>query len=283
VIAAERLSTPISKFGTKVLEAQANGIRIHYIDVGSGSQKPPVVLIHGFPFSLEMWNPQIEFLKTKYRVIAYDVRGHGSSEDGDGQYTIELFVDDLIALLDALKVSRATLCGISMGGYIALRAIERNPERVASLVLCDTGPQADTNEVKLRRAANMKLIKSKGVREFADQFLKAIFRQESFSSKPFEVEAIRRIIESNSEIGICGTLLALACRTDTTDSLDLIRVPTLIMVGEEDRVTPTKLSELMDSKISGSFIHILPNAAHISNLENTQDFNKYLGEFLDSQ
>jgi 3-oxoadipate enol-lactonase len=264
------------------LDAQINGIRINYIDVGSGT-KPPVVLIHGFPFSLEMWNPQIEFLKTKYRVIAYDIRGHGKSDDGDGQYTIELFVDDLIALLDYLNIPKATLCGLSMGGYITLRAMERNPERVASLVLCDTGPQADSNEVKIRRASNMKLVKTKGVKEFAAGFLKAIFRPESFRSKPFEVEAIRRIIESNSEIGICGTLLALASRTDTTDSLDLIRVPTLVMVGEEDKVTPPKLSELIDNRISGALIHIVPNAAHMSNLENTEDFNKHLGEFLGSQ
>ena len=265
------------------MEALINGIRTNYIDVGGPSQKPPVVLIHGFPFSHEMWNPQIEFLKTKYRVIAYDIRGHGNSDDGDGQYTIEFFVDDLLALLDYLKISKATLCGLSMGGYIALRVMERNPERVASLVLCDTGSQADSNEVKLRRAANMKLVKSKGVKEFAGVYLKAIIRQESFQSRSFEVEAIRKMIESNSEIGICGTLLALACRTDTTDLLDVIAVPTLIMVGEEDKVTPPKLSELMDSKISGSAIHILPNAAHLSNLENTEDFDKFLGEFLDSQ
>ena len=262
------------------MEALVNGIRIHYVDVGTNSQDPPIVLIHGFPFALEMWNPQIDFLKENYRVIAYDIRGHGNSDDGDGQYTIEFFVDDLMALLDYLKIPKATLCGLSMGGYIALRAIERNPERVSSLILCDTGPQADSNEVKLRRVANMKAVKANGVEAFAEGFLKAIFKLESFESRPYEVEAIRRMIESNSEIGIRGTLLALACRTDTTDSLDLIRVPTLILVGETDKVCPPKLSELMDSKISGSEIHIIPNAAHMSNLENTNEFNKHLANFL---
>lgn len=225
------------------MEALVNGIRIHYVDVGTNSRDPPIVLIHGFPFALEMWNPQIEFLKDKYRVIAYDIRGHGNSDDGDGQYTIEFFVDDLIALLDYLKIPKAMLCGLSMGGYIALRTIERNPERVASLILCDTGPQADSNEVKLRRVTHMKAVKANGVKAFAEGFLKAIFKPESFQSKPYEVEAIRRMIESNSEIGIRGTLLALACRTDTTDSLDLIGVPTLILVGEADKVCPPKLSD----------------------------------------
>ena len=250
------------------------------MDVGVNSGKPPIVLIHGFPFSSEMWKPQIDFLKTKYRVIAYDIRGHGNSDDGDGQYTIEFFIDDLIALLDHLKIQKATLCGLSMGGYIALRAIERNPERIASLILCDTGPQADSNEVKIRRATNIKSVKANGVKTFAENFVKAVFATSSLKSKPFEVEAIRKTIEANSEVGICGTLLALASRTDTTDSLDVIRVPTLIMVGEEDKVTPPKLSELMDSKISGSFIHVLKNAGHLSNLENPEDFNKHLDEFL---
>ena len=102
--------------------------------LGTNSQDPPIVLIHGFPFALEMWNPQIEFLKDKYRVIAYDIRGHGNSDDGDGQYTIEFFVDDLMALLDYLKIPKATLCGLSMGGYIALGLLKeiRNASRLLS-------------------------------------------------------------------------------------------------------------------------------------------------------
>ena len=262
------------------MEALINGIRLHYIDVGANSQKPPIVLIHGFPFSLEMWNPQIDFLKGNYRVIAYDIRGHGNSDDGDGQYTIEFFVDDLIALLDYLKIPKVTICGLSMGGYIALRAIERNPDRVSSLILCDTGPQADSNEVKIRRAANIKSVKTNGVKAFAEGFVKAIFTPESLKSRPDKVEAVSQLIESNSEMGICGTLLALAARTDTTDSLDLIKVPTLILVGEEDKITPPKLSELMDSNISNSEIHVISNAAHLSNIESTLEFNRHLSEFL---
>ncbi|MDG6904227.1 MAG: alpha/beta fold hydrolase [Nitrososphaerota archaeon] len=261
------------------MEALINGTKIHFGDVGS-SQDPPIVLIHGFPLSSDMWKPQIEFLKNRYRVIFYDVRGHGKSEVGDGQYTIELFVDDLIAFLDHLKIMKAALCGLSMGGYIALRVIERNPERVSSLILCDTGPQTDSNEVKLRRASNMKAIKADGVEIFAEGFLKAVFRSESFIARPTEVAAIQQMIVANSEIGICGTLLALACRTDTTDSLDKIKVPTLILVGEDDKVCPPRLSELMNSKILNSEIHIIPKAGHISNLENTEEFNRQLSNFL---
>ncbi len=260
------------------MDEYINGMNLHYIDVGvQEDRKPPIVLIHGFPFSSEMWSAQIQFLKDERRVIAYDIRGHGKSDVGDGQYTLEFFVDDLIGLLDHLNVSKADLCGLSMGGYIALRAIERNPERVSSLILCDTSSQA---EAKLRRAASIRSVKTNGVNAFAETFLKAVFAPESFQSKPREVEMIRRIIQSNSETGICGTLLALAGRTDTTQVLSQISVPTLILVGELDKVTPSNLSELMHDKIRNSEFHILPNAAHLSNLENSVEFNKQLTNFV---
>jgi 3-oxoadipate enol-lactonase len=264
-----------------VLNEYINGINVHFIDVGvQDNRKPPIVLIHGFPFSSEMWSDQIQLLKDEHRVIAYDIRGHGKSDVGDGQYMLEFFVDDLIALLDHLNVSKAVLCGLSMGGYIALRAIERNSERFSSVILCDTSPQADTNEAKVRRAASIKLVKTNGVNAFAETFLKAVFAPESFQSKPREVEMIRRVIQSNSEIGICGTLLALAGRTDTTEVLSTINVPTLILVGEFDKVTPPNLSELMHDKIRNSEFHVLPSAAHLSNLENSVEFNKHLTNFV---
>src|SRR5262245_28830559 len=121
----------------------------------------PLVFIHGFPFNHTTWNPQWEALPSSRRAVRYDLRGHGQSETGDGQYTLELFVDDLMGLLDFLEISRAVLCGLSMGGYTALRAAERHPERIRGLVLCDTKSEADSNETKLKRAENLKLIKTK--------------------------------------------------------------------------------------------------------------------------
>jgi pimeloyl-ACP methyl ester carboxylesterase len=112
--------------------ASINGINLYYNDIGK-AESPPIVLVHGFPFSSKMWEWQTQMLqdiKKNLRIITYDLRGHGQSDIGDGQYTIELFVDDLIVLLDYLKISRTILCGFSMGGYIALRAIERNLDRL---------------------------------------------------------------------------------------------------------------------------------------------------------
>ncbi len=261
------------------MKAVINGNELYYVDV-PGSNAIPVVLIHGFPFNNEMWYPQIELLGKNFRVIAYDVRGHGKSEVGDGQYMLEFSVDDLIGLLDYLKIGKAVLCGLSMGGYIALRAVERNPERVLALILADTQARADSNEAKLRRAASINSVKRNGVGVYADGFVKAVFAPQSLTMKGDTVEKVRQMIRSNSPLGVCGTLLALASRTDTSESLSNIKVPTLILVGEHDTVTPPSLSQEMHSRIPKSEMHVIPNEGHMSKLENTEEFNKHALNFL---
>ncbi|HJX23323.1 MAG TPA: alpha/beta fold hydrolase [Candidatus Bathyarchaeia archaeon] len=261
------------------MKAVINAMDLYFVDSGNSSQKT-IVFIHGFPFSHEMWNQQIDLLKKDYRVIAYDLRGHGGSGIGDGQYAFEFFVDDLIGLLDHLKIGRAILCGLSIGGYIALRAVERNPERVEGLILCDTQSEADSNEAKLRRAASIKAVKTNGVNPYAEGFVKAVFAPQSITAKAEVVYRIKEIIQSNSVLGICATLLALAGRTDTTASLPSIKVPTLILVGEHDTITPPRASREMHDKIPNSEFHIISNAAHMSNLENPEQFNEYMLDFL---
>lgn len=242
-----------------------------------------MVLIHGFPFSSAMWRDQAKMLQEKksLRVITYDIRGHGQSGVGDGQYTIELFVDDLLTLLDHLKIAKTAVCGFSMGGYVALRAIERNPGNFSALVLCDTMASADSNEAKIRRANSVKLVKSEGVERFAEGFLKAVFAPQTFERKPEVVDEIRKIILSNSPLGICGGLLAMAGRTDTAGALSKISVPTLIMAGEHDAVAPPEAARNMHDKIPNSKLHLIKNAAHMSNLENPNMFNEHLAKFVD--
>jgi 3-oxoadipate enol-lactonase len=264
------------------LKALINGCRLSYETFGKRSAVP-IVLIHGFPFSQQMWEPQVHALSPHYFVITYDVRGHGESEIGDGQYTLELFVDDLLGLLDFLGVEKAVVCGLSMGGYIALRAIERNPERFRALVLCDTRSEADSNEGKIKRAAAARQIKAEGVEKFAADFVKAVFAPRSFEADLEMVNFIQDIIEETSPTTIVGTLIALAGRTDTTASLPNIRVPTLILVGEHDTLTPPTAAEAMHKSIPNSELHVIPNAAHLSNLENPEVFNKHFLNFLSHQ
>lgn len=255
---------------------------LHYIDHGSENDTP-IIFIHAFPLNLNMWQPQIEAISNKYRMITYDVRGLGQSTFGDGQYSIEIFVDDLIELMDRLKIDKTIICGISMGGYIALRAIERHPERFQSVILCDTRSESDSNETKIKRFASMKGLKEKnGISIFCEPFIKQAFSPKSFESNSIAIENVRKMILANSPLGISGGLLALASRTDTTLSLGRISIPTLILVGEHDTITPPKAAQEMKNNIQNAKLEIIPDAGHLSNLENPVVFNQKLLKFLAS-
>jgi 3-oxoadipate enol-lactonase len=261
------------------VKASLNAISINYVERGP-KDGLPLVFIHGFPFSLEMWEPQARAFSEKYRTLAYDLRGHGSSDAGDGQYTIDFFVDDLLALLDRLGIEKAVLCGLSMGGYITLRTVERSPERVKGIILCNTRSESDSNEAKTRRSNTIKTVKTRGVEEFAEDFVKSIFSKVTVQSRPEIVEKIKRIILKTSPLGICGTQLALSSRTDSTPMLISINVPVLILVGEHDILTPPSAAQALHEKIAGSELHVIPGAAHMSNLENTEMFNALVEAFL---
>ncbi len=239
-----------------------------------------IVFIHGFPFDRSMWTEQAALLGKDHFVATFDMRGHGETDAGSGQYLVEFFVDDLIALMDNLGMERACVCGLSMGGYTALRAIEREPSRFSGLILCDTKSTADTNAAKLNRANHIKTILDGNKKLFADGQVKALFAPASFEKNKEAVEKIRKTIESTKESALIGTLIALAARTDTTESLGRITVPTMIIVGDEDKVTPPSEAEAMHSKIKSSTLVRIHGAGHLSNLENSGEFNAALLNFL---
>lgn len=264
------------------MKASINNLLLRYVDIGIPNATP-IIFIHGFPFSHRMWmfpGGQTEVLSGTNRVIAYDVRGHGESEVGTGHYSIEFFVDDLMGLMDHLAIHKAIICGLSMGGYIALRFSERYPERVMGLVLCDTKSEADGNEGKIKRAAAIKNVQINGMKSYAAESVKNLFAPESFDRRSDAVKLIQSIIERTAPLSIFGSLLALASRTDTTAWLPNIKCPTLIMVGEKDILTPPAASHAMKEKIPNAELHIIPNAAHLSNMENPEEFNKHLVEFV---
>lgn len=256
-----------------------NGILLNYAERGNPAGLP-VVFIHGFPFNHRMWDPQMRALPAGYRAVCYDVRGHGESQIADGQYSIEFFVDDLIALLDHLVVETAVVVGLSMGGYIALRAVERHPERIRGLVLADTRCEADPNEGKVKRSAGVLAVKRDGVPAYAENFVKAVFAPASLAAQVPAVEFVKTMIRGNTPLGISGTLLALAARTDTSAALASINVPTLIMCGEHDGLTPPAASEKLHAGIRDSEYVLIPGAGHMANLENEEAFNTALVAFL---
>ncbi|MDE3057386.1 MAG: alpha/beta fold hydrolase [Bacteroidota bacterium] len=264
------------------MKATINNSLMHYIDIGI-STAMPVILIHGFPFNHKMWmmpGGQTESLAGMYHVIAYDVRGHGESEVGDGMYSIEFFADDLLGLMDHLNVQQAVVLGLSMGGYIALRAIQKKPERFKGLVLCNTRADADSNESKIKRAAAIRAIKTNGPRIFAQEMVKNLFAPLSFETKQNAVKLIESTIERTAPLALCGTELALAARVDSAPSLPAIKVPTLIMTGELDAIAPPETGKAMQEAIPNSDFFVIPQAAHLSNLENPDEFNRHVLEFL---
>ena len=256
-----------------------NNALINVVESGKPSARP-VIFVHGFPFSHAMWHHQLPLVAKEFRCIAYDVRGLGESSAGDGLITVERHVDDLISLMDNLHIAQAAIVGLSMGGYIVLRALERDPGRFVAAVLWDTRSEADTNEGRLGRAKAMADVTLRGAAAFAADFEKKIFAPESFRRIPADVAMIRDIMARTSPRAIAATLLALAARTDTTASLGSITIPTLIMVGMQDLITPPEASRAMHERIPGSVLHIIPDAAHMSPLENPDEANTHLLQFL---
>ena len=259
---------------------EVNNLTISYNDIGEGII--PVIFLHGFPFDKLMWKGQIDSLKSSSRAIAYDIRGFGKSTDENTALTIALFSDDLLSFMDKLNIETAILCGLSMGGYIALDAIKRFPERFEALILCDTQCIADTVEVKENRYKTIEQIKLDGETDFKEKFIKNVFHPDSLKNKTELVENLKSIVFANSGEIIIGGLTALAERSETCSSLDAIRIPTLIICGREDNVTPLVQSEFMQQHIEGASLKIIDNAGHVSNLEQPDEFNKYIHDFLKS-
>ncbi len=256
-----------------------NDYTVSYNDSGSDNTNC-IIFIHGFPFNKSMWDKQTAVLKDNYRVIAYDVRGHGNSDAGTGIFSIDLFVADLINLMDKLKLVKAVLCGLSMGGYIALKAIEKFPERFEALLLSDTQCAADTEEGKAKRLKTIEHIKEISVEEFADESINNLFAPESFLTKKDEIAAVREMIVTTSKLSLINTLFAIAERQSTCSKLQEIKVPVLIMVGKDDIITPTATAWLMHAEIKQSRLNIIEHAGHLPNLENPYEFNYQLKNFL---
>lgn len=258
-----------------------NKLSVSYIDEGP-DDAPVIILIHGFPFDKSTWSKQVDVLKRDYRVIAYDVRGHGNSDTGPVDFSIELFVNDLIEFMNALEIDRSVLCGLSMGGYITLKAIENFPDRFQAIVLCDTNCIADSAETREKRMKTIESIKEHGVEHYAKESLKNLLASESFTTRRDEIAIIREIITNTSVESLSQTLHALAGRQETCSKLTEITVPVLIMVGKDDQLTPPSASQNMHKEIKGSVLSIIDQAGHLSNMENPDDFNAQLLDFLAS-
>ena len=257
-----------------------NRLTVSYSDHGPEGA-PVIILIHGFPFNKSMWNGQVAALKDNYRVIAYDIRGHGNSDPGIDDFFIELFVNDLVRFMEKLGIEKPILCGLSLGGYIALNAVLKYPTRFDGLILNDTQCIADTPEIKENRCLAIIHIKEKGVEQYAEESIKKLFASGTFAKKENVIHAVKEMIINTPKRTLCNTLHALAERKEMCTRLHEINIPVLIMVGKEDKITPAAAAQEMHGKIRDSMLKIIQHAGHVTNLENPIAFNFQLKKFLE--
>lgn len=234
----------------------------------------PVVLLHAFPMSGAMWEPQLDALKS-FRVLVPDLRGFGGTPLV-APWFVEHAVDDVLESVP----EKCVFVGCSMGGYAALRLAEKAPARVRALVLCDSRAEADANEGKVKRAAAVDFVRAKGTAAFVAPFLNDALAPKTLAENPKTVAFLRGIAEKASPDSVAAALAALAARGDMVASLSKIAVPTCVIVGSQDRITPLACSEAMRSRIPGAELHLIPDAGHFANAENPAAFNERLVSFL---
>jgi 3-oxoadipate enol-lactonase len=233
-----------------------------------------------FPFSKTSWQPQIEFLKKNYRVIAYDIRGFGASDLGTEVVSMDLFATDLVQFMEALKIEKAIVCGLSMGGYILMNAICRFPEKFEAIVLSDTQCIADSAENKEKRYKTIQEIEKEGLDKFAESFIRNVFCKDTLENKKELVQEVKNLILRTSPKTITATLKALAERRESCNLLKTVNIPALIICGKDDTLTPMSQSELLNNTLSHSQLRSVENAGHLSNLEQPEIFNEHIHNFL---
>jgi len=240
-----------------------------------------LIFIHAFPLSSKIWQHQIDFFKNKFRVITYDVRGLGKSVSHNNQFTMETYANDLLSIIKHLKLKNVFVCGVSMGGYIILRCYLKNPEVFKGIILADSKAERDDDNGLINRSNAIADIKKGKRKEFFSSFLPKLINKKSYSNNELRI-FLDNILNSNTDEGICGAQLALATRTNVADYLKTFNIPALILVGENDELTPLPCSENMNKLIPNSKLKIIPEAGHLSNLENPEMFNKFLMDFLNA-
>lgn len=254
---------------------------VEYLD--SGGAGTPVLLVHAFPLRAQMWEPQIESLGDRWRFIAPDLRGFGGSDGPEdaSSYSMDSLADDLKAVLGELGIDRVVLAGLSLGGYVAFAFLRKYRSAVSALVLADTRAEADAPEGVEKRTNQQGIVREQGPGALTDGLVGALLGEPTREKKPDVVANVRTLME-NSPAGYIGALEAMKTRPDSTGDLSSIDVPTLIVVGENDTLTPPELSRKMHEHIGGSRLVVIPEAGHLSNLEAPEAFNGALAEFLGS-
>ena len=259
------------------MKIRANGIDMHYVLEGP-ERAPVVTLSHSLATTLAMWDPQARALARRYRVLRYDTRGHGGTEAPAGAYSLALLAEDARALLAALGITRTHWVGLSMGGMIGQTLALSSPALFATLSLCDTSSRVPP-EARPTWDERIATAESKGMAPLVEPTIARWFTPPFIAAHPEVVDPVRAMIRATSPRGYVGCCHALKV-LDLTDRLAGIRVPTVVIVGEDDPGTPVAASRAIHEHIAGSELVIIKSAAHLSNLEQPEAFTQALAGFL---
>jgi pimeloyl-ACP methyl ester carboxylesterase len=249
-----------------------------YTDTAAG---PTLVLLHAFPLDREMWKPQLSALAGTARVIAPDLPGFGKSPLPPEPWSVESAADAVARLLDTLGLNgRVVVGGLSMGGYVAMAFARKYPDRLAGLILADTRAEPDDAAGKENRGKMIALAEKQGAGAVVEAMLPKLLSDGTRADRPAVADAVKAIGSRQTAAGVAAGVAALRDRPDATPGLDQVAVPTLVLVGEHDAVTPPTLAAAMSGRVYGSDLVTVPNAGHLSNLENPEAFNAAVARFL---
>jgi 3-oxoadipate enol-lactonase len=261
--------------------------RLRYLEAKPAASTRPrgaLVLLHAFPLNARMWEAQLALADRGWRVIAPQFRGFDAGPAGDPPaQSVDDYAGDVVDLLDGLHIHEAVVGGLSMGGYVAFALLRHAARYVRGLILADTKAQADTPEGVEGRKRLIELVGSKGPAAVAEEMISKLLGETTRRTRPDLVDRVRVLATSSSAEAIAGALRALMTRPDSTPQLSTIHVPTLIVVGEEDTVTPRAAAEDMQRGIAGSELVAIPAAGHLTNLEQPTAFDGAVAQFLDKR
>jgi 3-oxoadipate enol-lactonase len=258
--------------------------RLRYLEAtpaAAGRPRGVLVLLHAFPLNARMWEGQLALADRGWRVIAPQLRGFDGATLDPPAASIDDYAGDIIDLLDALHIHEAVVGGLSMGGYVAFAMFRHAARYFQGLILADTRSQADTPEGLEGRTRMLQLVHDRGPAAVADEMLPKLLGETTRMKRRDVVERARSLVMSSSAVAIDGAIRALMTRPDSTPLLSTMHVPTLILVGAEDTVTPPVAAEEMHRGIGGSELIVIPDAGHLTNLEQPELFNGALARFLD--
>ena len=240
----------------------------------------PVLFVHGFPFDRTVWRHQLATLSRVQR-IAPDLRGVGASgAPASDSYSLARYADDLVAVLDALAIRAAVVCGLSMGGYIIFELLRRHAGRVRAIVLADTKVEPDSEQTKRDRDELAALAERQGQDAVIDRLLPRLLAPATRGARPDVVAVVREMARRWTVPGLVGALRTLRDRPDSTATLSGVRVPTLILVGQEDEVSPPAAAQVMAGLVPGAQCHVIPAAGHLAPLEQPRATGRLLSDFL---